>query len=60
MLYGLFTFENYQGTGACRTVMKNAVKERERWREKRERVMRGGSEVLALITNNREMRREIS
>jgi len=30
MLYGLFTFENYQGIGACGTVMKTAVKERER------------------------------
>jgi len=53
MLYGLFTFENYQGIGACGTVTKNAMKERER-------VTRGGSEVLALITSNREMRREIS
>lgn len=66
MLYGLFAFENYRriGTsGQCGTVIKKNTgrekREKEK-REKRERATRGGSKVLALITSNREMRREIS
>jgi len=59
MLYGLFAFEDYRGI-ACGLVVKKCDEKGEKNMEKgeKERGEKGGNEVLALITSNRDATRD--